>query len=70
MKPLLNRGQSVKIKLYMEGKFEPDALSRNVMGEITGSEFPNEVIVLGGHIDSWDVGQGAMDDGGEGETVW
>ena len=67
---MVNRGQSVKIKLYMEGKFEPDALSRNVMGEITGSEFPNEVIVLGGHIDSWDVGQGAMDDGGGCVAAW
>jgi carboxypeptidase Q len=67
---MVNRGQSVKIKLYMEGRFEPDVLSRNVMGEITGSEFPNEVIVLGGHIDSWDVGQGAMDDAGGCVAAW
>ena len=67
---MVKRGQSVKIKLYMEGKFEPDALSRNVMGEIKGSKFPNEVIVLGGHIDSWDVGQGAMDDGGGCVAAW
>src|ERR1700730_19343801 len=36
---------------------------RNVMGEIRGSEKPEEVVVLGGHIDSWDIGQGANDDG-------
>jgi carboxypeptidase Q len=35
-----------------------------VIAEITGSELPNEVVVIGGHIDSWDVGQGAHDDGG------
>ena len=64
------RGQTIKIRLYMEGKFEADALSRNVMGEIKGSEFPDEIIVLGGHIDSWDVGQGAHDDGGGCVAAW
>ena len=42
---------------------EADAPSANVMGEIVGTEHPEEVVVLGGHIDSWDVGQGAQDDG-------
>ena len=41
----------------------PDSKSRNVVGEIVGHEFPNEVVVVSGHIDSWDVGAGAMDDG-------
>ncbi len=54
----------------MDASTQPDALSRNVMAEITGSEFPNEVVVLGGHIDSWDVGQGAMDDGGGSVAAW
>jgi carboxypeptidase Q len=40
-----------------------DKLSYNVIGEIKGSEFPNEIILVGGHLDSWDVGQGAHDDG-------
>ena len=40
-----------------------DKKSYNVIGEITGSEFPNEIILVGGHLDSWDVGQGAHDDG-------
>jgi Zn-dependent M28 family amino/carboxypeptidase len=41
----------------------PDAESGDVIGEIPGKEHPEEVVVIGGHIDSWDVGQGAQDDG-------
>jgi carboxypeptidase Q len=41
----------------------PDVKSYNVVGEITGSEFPNEVITVGGHLDSWDLAEGAHDDG-------
>jgi carboxypeptidase Q len=50
---------------YMEAHSEtlPDAPSFNVIGEIKGSEFPDEIIVVGGHLDSWDLGQGAHDDG-------
>ena len=40
-----------------------DVLSYNVIGEITGSEYPDEIILVGGHLDSWDVGDGAHDDG-------
>jgi hypothetical protein len=40
-----------------------DVQSYNVIGEITGSEFPNEIMVVGGHLDSWDLGDGAHDDG-------
>ena len=47
----------------MEAHFEPDADSADVMGEIVGREKPDEVSLIGGHIDSWDVGQGAHDDG-------
>jgi hypothetical protein len=42
----------------------PDTITYNAIGEITGSEFPNEFIVVGGHLDSWDNGPGAHDDGG------
>src|SRR5450755_2888230 len=48
----------------MEAHLEPDADSAEVMGEIVGREKPDEVVVIGGHLDSWDVGQGAHDDGG------
>ncbi len=64
------RGQKVVVTLKMEAQTLPDADSRNVIAEIKGSEFPNEIIVLGGHIDSWDVGTGAMDDGGGCVAAW
>ncbi|EFA79460.1 peptidase M28 domain-containing protein [Heterostelium album PN500] len=61
---LVNFNQTVTINLYMEAQTMPDkAKSRNVFGEVTGSENPEQVVVIGGHIDSWDVGQGAIDDG-------
>lgn len=53
----------VKIHLAMEAHQEADVASGNVVGELRGSEHPEQVVVLGGHIDSWDVGQGAQDDG-------
>jgi carboxypeptidase Q len=67
---LQDRGERVELLLEMSAQMLPDAPSRNVMAEITGSEFPNEVVVLGGHIDSWDVGQGAMDDAGGVVAAW
>ncbi len=67
---MTKRGQKVVVRLKMEAQTLPDTTSRNVMAEITGSEFPEEVVVLGGHIDSWDVGQGAMDDGGGCVAAW
>jgi len=60
---LLRGGTPVRVRLMMEAHQEADADSRNVMGEIRGREKPEEVVVLGGHIDSWDIGQGANDDG-------
>ena len=42
---------------------KPDTIFYNVIGEITGNQFPNEVILVGGHFDSWDIGEGAHDDG-------
>jgi Zn-dependent M28 family amino/carboxypeptidase len=53
----------VKVHLQMDAHMEADVKAGNVMGEIVGSEHPEQVVVLGGHIDSWDVGQGAQDDG-------
>jgi carboxypeptidase Q len=65
-----DRGQPVVVRLTMLGRTLPDARSRNVVAEIPGRERPDEVVVLGGHIDSWDVGQGAMDDGGGSVAAW
>lgn len=53
------------LKFYFETHCEtlPDAPSFNVIGELKGTERPDEVIIVGGHLDSWDLGQGAHDDG-------
>lgn len=53
----------VRVHLEMGAKAAPDARSANVVGEIRGREKPDEIVVLGCHLDSWDVGQGAQDDG-------
>jgi carboxypeptidase Q len=59
----LTKDPNLKISLSMNCKTLPEAQSYNVIAEITGSEFPNEIIVIGGHFDSWDQGCGAHDDG-------
>ncbi len=64
------RGVRVRVKLTMEARFEPDAQSYNVVGEWRGRELPNEIVVVGGHFDSWDVGTGASDDGGGCVVTW
>jgi Zn-dependent M28 family amino/carboxypeptidase len=56
-------GETVTVSLFMEARLEGEADSANVVAEIRGSEKPDEVVVMGGHLDSWDVGQGAHDDG-------
>ena len=65
-----DRGQRIEVELSMEARTLADVPSRNVVAEIVGREHPEEVVVLGGHIDSWDVGQGAMDDGGGSVAAW
>jgi carboxypeptidase Q len=65
-----DRGEAIVVTLKMSARTLPDARSRNVVAEIVGREKPDEVVVLGGHIDSWDVGQGAMDDGGGSVAAW
>ncbi len=61
---LNRRGVPVTVKLEMQAKTLADVESANVIAELRGSTRPQEVVVIGGHIDSWDVGQGAHDDGG------
>lgn len=65
-----DRGERLAVRLRMEARTLPDVESRNVVAELTGAERPDEVVVMGGHIDSWDVGQGAMDDGGGVVIAW
>ncbi|MCH7873086.1 MAG: M20/M25/M40 family metallo-hydrolase [Planctomycetes bacterium] len=60
---LQKRGIRVVVNLKMDAKTLPDAPSANVIGELRGSTHPEEVVVIGGHLDSWDVGHGAHDDG-------
>jgi carboxypeptidase Q len=65
-----DRGDTVVVTLRMQARDLPKVQSRNVVAEVVGREKPDEVVVLGGHIDSWDVGQGAMDDGGGSVAAW
>ncbi len=65
-----DRGEPLVLTLRMGARQLPDARSRNVVAEVVGREKPDEVVVLGGHLDSWDVGQGAMDDGGGSVAAW
>lgn len=60
---LVDAGEEVTVNLVLSGKQLPDAESANVIGELRGRELPDEVVVIGAHIDSWDVGTGAHDDG-------
>ncbi len=67
---LQERGERLRIRLRM-GATEPAAApSRNLVAELRGSERPDEIVAFGGHIDSWDVGQGAHDDGGNCIAAW
>jgi len=65
-----DRGERIVVRLRMSARELPDRESRNVVGELVGRERPDEVVVLGGHSDSWDVGQGAMDDAGGVVAAW
>lgn len=67
---MADRGDRIVLRLQMEAHFEPDAQSANVVGELRGREKPDEFVVIGGHIDSWDVGAGASDDGGGIVATW
>lgn len=60
---MLSLNDNLDFYLKQDCKNFPDVPSHNVVGEIKGSEFPDEIIVVGGHLDSWDLGDGAHDDG-------
>ncbi|MEQ9302321.1 MAG: M20/M25/M40 family metallo-hydrolase, partial [Marinoscillum sp.] len=61
---LISGQKGLKVYLETHCEMKQDVLSYNVIGEIKGTRYPNEIIVVGGHLDSWDVGEGAHDDGG------
>ena len=65
-----DRGERPRVRLRMGARFLPDAESANVVAELKGRERPEEVVLVGGHLDSWDVGQGAHDDGGGCVVSW
>ncbi|HKO44232.1 MAG TPA: M28 family metallopeptidase [Pyrinomonadaceae bacterium] len=67
---LQDRGVTPTLRLKMDAKFLPDAESANVIAEIRGTEKPDEIVLVSGHFDSWDVGQGAHDDGGGCIVAW
>lgn len=63
MARLLEAGQEVRVNLDMEAHQAGPVKTANVIAELKGSEHPEEIVLLGAHLDSWDVGQGAQDDG-------
>ena len=52
----------VKLKLVLTPQTLPDAESANVIADLKGSEFPDQIVIVSGHLDSWDLGTGALDD--------
>lgn len=70
MSRMAGRGQRVVVRVTMGAKTLPDADSFNTVAEIQGWQHPEQVVLLSGHLDSWDVGQGAMDDGGGAIISW
>lgn len=59
----LKKGKGYMLFMRTECEMLPDVVSYNVIGEIKGTEFPDEIITVGGHLDSWDLAEGAHDDG-------
>ena len=60
---LVKKGERVRMHLVLTPRTLPDVESANVIAEIRGSEKPEEIVLVGGHLDSWDLGTGAIDDG-------
>lgn len=67
---LQGRGKRIIINLRMEAKTLPDVTSRNTVAEIRGASSSEKVVIVSGHLDSWDVGEGAMDDGAGAFISW
>jgi len=65
-----DRGSPRNVTIYMEAENHPDTISYNVVAELLGSTYPNQTVIFGGHIDTWDVTDGSMDDGGGVMMAW
>lgn len=59
----MSKTSTLKLAMTTNGHFLPDTIGHNVIAELTGTEFPDQIITVGGHLDSWDVNEGAHDDG-------
>jgi len=67
---LYKRGKEIVIQMSMKSKKEGVTTSRNTVFDIRGSRHPDQIVLLSGHMDSWEVGQGALDDGGGMAAMW
>lgn len=67
---LQQRGEKIVLNIKMEAQDLPEKISRNTVADIKGSTKPEKVVIVSGHLDSWDVGSGAMDDGGGAFMSW
>lgn len=63
LREMLKEDPNLELEMNLNCVRHPDVASANVIAEIKGSEFPDKIIVVGGHLDSWDIGEGAHDDG-------
>lgn len=64
LRRMYDRGEKIEVHIQMSAKTHDDKISRNTLVDFKGTEQPEKLVIVSGHIDSWDVGQGAMDDGG------
>lgn len=64
------RGETIRVRLILSARQLPDVESANVVADLVGTDRPDEIVLLGGHLDSWDVGAGAHDDGGGCVAAW
>jgi carboxypeptidase Q len=67
---MFTAGMDPEVEICLEATNGPDTISRNIVAELRGTEFPEQTVIFGGHIDTWDVGTGSMDDGGGVIIAW